>query len=180
MDLLCKLLQIRFVPDNEKELFFWLDTAGLNRACRADFPVRLDAVRSKDASSEPPVGGQTVYWMPNNHLTYIATQGVFSFACVCVLLIALLSGGTGWARHSRSCCFAIGRESSKNTEKKPMFTSHRCSFFDFSPQIHRISFISFSRRWPRRGSRSESWSHSGQRPCCRSCPARSPESLWQT
>ncbi len=65
--------QALFIPDNDGKTFFWLDQTALNAACQADFPVRLDAVRSKDPKSEPPIGGQTVYWMPNNHATYIAT-----------------------------------------------------------------------------------------------------------
>jgi surfeit locus 1 family protein len=65
--------QTRFVPDNERKRFYWLDQAALNKECKGDFDLRLDAVRSPNRSEEPPIGGQTVYWMPNNHVTYIAT-----------------------------------------------------------------------------------------------------------
>lgn len=65
--------QGRFVPPNDGKTFFWLDQASLNQVCKCDFPLRLDAVKSSNPASEPPIGGQTVYWMPNNHASYIAT-----------------------------------------------------------------------------------------------------------
>ena len=45
---------------------------------------RLDAVRGK-LSDEPPVGGTTVFWMPNNHVTYIATW--YSLAALLSIII---------------------------------------------------------------------------------------------
>jgi surfeit locus 1 family protein len=66
-----------FTPDNDpgRGLWFWMDHAALGEACRGlHYGVRLDAVRSEDPKrDEPPVGGQTVYYVPNNHVTYIAT-----------------------------------------------------------------------------------------------------------
>jgi surfeit locus 1 family protein len=66
-----------FTPDNDaaRGLWFWMDHTALGEACGGlDYGVRLDAVRSSDAQrDEPPVGGQTVYYVPNNHVTYIAT-----------------------------------------------------------------------------------------------------------
>ena len=66
-----------FTPDNDpaRGLWFWMDHAALAAAARGlHYDVRLDATRSSDPRrDEPPVGGQTVYYVPNNHVTYIAT-----------------------------------------------------------------------------------------------------------
>ena len=63
-----------FTPDNDLEngTFYWLDHSALKKMLHLDYNVRLDQVKG-DAKDEPPIGGQTVYWMPNNHVTYIAT-----------------------------------------------------------------------------------------------------------
>ncbi len=66
-----------FTPDNvpARSLWFWMDHAALAEACGGlSYDVRLDATRSGDPRrDEPPVGGQTVYYVPNNHVSYIAT-----------------------------------------------------------------------------------------------------------
>lgn len=65
-----------FVPENRpaEKVFHWMEIGAMKSVCGGlDYDVRLDAVRSDKREEEPPIGGQTVYWMPNNHLTYIAT-----------------------------------------------------------------------------------------------------------
>jgi surfeit locus 1 family protein len=66
-----------FTPDNdpERNIWYWMDHAALGKASGgSDYAIRLDATRSSNPrQDEPPVGGQTVYYVPNNHVSYIAT-----------------------------------------------------------------------------------------------------------
>ena len=77
-----------FTPDNnvEKQEFYWLDHETVGEATQTgDYSVRLDLVKKGKGY---PIGGQTVFWMPNNHVTYIATWYGLSACLIAVQLLA--------------------------------------------------------------------------------------------
>lgn len=66
-----------------------MDHAQLNQAtgCHSYPDIRLDAIRG-DNTTNPPIGGTTVYWLPNNHKTYIATWYGLSAALVGMMVLS--------------------------------------------------------------------------------------------
>lgn len=98
-----------FTPNNTPPQWFWMDLAAMAKVrspylvrtaltCmpqhtgRADVlpNYRLDAIRgSRD--DEPPIGGQTVFWLPNNHVTYIVTW--YSLAGALLAMMAMARRG---------------------------------------------------------------------------------------
>lgn len=75
-----------FTPDNTSDMVYWMDHAFLNKQLKCNFPIRLDAVLDEQNPKRYPIGGQTVYWMPNNHVSYIFTWYGLSAALMYMLL----------------------------------------------------------------------------------------------
>jgi surfeit locus 1 family protein len=82
-----------FTPANVPPAWYWMDIPAMTRYAGEDTvsSYRLDAIRTPDKQLEPPIGGQTVFWMPNNHVTYIATW--YSLAGALTALIVLAKKG---------------------------------------------------------------------------------------
>lgn len=67
-------IQSRFVPDNnlENSEVYFMDNVQLGAHLKCQGGFRLDQIRGNN-TSVPPIGGTTVYSMPNNHVNYIFT-----------------------------------------------------------------------------------------------------------